>query len=470
MTSENNCIIEDVDNEVNFFNPYDFNDSDSFDSSDDDENCFDNCENNSFNSTENDAIQSCEENFSNYYDSNSSNPHVNNSFVSLDDNDGLESFTFDDNALSNENVDDLHGMFFYDDMNVDASLCDLNDIECVNFLDDCLDDAMYIHDMLGEVEEETDGCEWDVLLSSEKEEEKENMLMEKESVEGKEKIEKEERENEKQEIMVEGVENENAKEEVEDKKKTRDESVREEVEEKVRNDEKEFDASKDKEQRNGQKEPSGRAIRKAVSGGFYFDFPLLDSYGCREEVERLTSQPFWDHLFSWRDDTYVLVVYEFIATFASTEENHHSIPSVKFTVFGQEHHLSIDQLGTHLRFYTQDHMHEEEYRNLPNDFDSDAAVEEYWHKITGGNAGRFIGAKPNTSKIRSPALKALKFLLGLTFGGRHKNLHKVYQTDLFRLWSLAMNQPIQMACIVKQWLQTQARDKCPYVWIGPIVS
>nr|GMC73660.1 uncharacterized protein LOC109169483 [Ipomoea batatas] len=90
MTSENNCIIEDVDNEVNLFNPCVFNDRDSFDSSDDDdENCFDTCEN--------------------------------NSFVSLDDNDGLESFTFDDNALSNENVDDLHDMLF-DDMNVDASL------------------------------------------------------------------------------------------------------------------------------------------------------------------------------------------------------------------------------------------------------------------------------------------------------------------------------------------------------------
>nr|GLL45937.1 hypothetical protein Itr_chr14CG05420 [Ipomoea trifida] len=52
-----------VDSEVNFLNPYDFNGSDSFDSSDDDENCFDTCEN--------------------------------NAFVSLNDNDGFESFTFD---------------------------------------------------------------------------------------------------------------------------------------------------------------------------------------------------------------------------------------------------------------------------------------------------------------------------------------------------------------------------------------
>ncbi|XP_031115718.1 uncharacterized protein LOC116019585 [Ipomoea triloba] len=179
-----------VTNEVNCFNPYEFNDSDSFDSSDDDKNCFDNCENNSFNSTENDAIESCEDNVSNSYDSNSSNPHANNSFVSLDDNDGFEFFTFDDNALSNENVDDLHGMLFDDDMNVDASLCDLNDVEIVNFLDNCLDDALYIHDLIGK-------------------------------------------------DRSEGVENENVKEEVEDKKKTRNESVREQVDEKVRNDEKE---------------------------------------------------------------------------------------------------------------------------------------------------------------------------------------------------------------------------------------
>jgi len=78
-----------VTNEVIFFNPCDFNDSDSFDSSDDDENCFDTCENNSFNSTENNSIESCEDNFSNPYDSNSSNPRANNSLISLDDNDGL---------------------------------------------------------------------------------------------------------------------------------------------------------------------------------------------------------------------------------------------------------------------------------------------------------------------------------------------------------------------------------------------
>nr|GMD96812.1 hypothetical protein Iba_chr15bCG8380 [Ipomoea batatas] len=138
-------------NEVNCFNPYDFNDSDSFDSDDDDKNCFDTCEN--------------------------------NSFISLDDNDVLESFTFDDESVSNELTNDLHEICGDDDVNIEASLCDLNDIECVTFHDNCLDDALYIHDLIGK-------------------------------------------------DRSEGVENENVKEEVEDKKKTRNESVRGQVDEK----------------------------------------------------------------------------------------------------------------------------------------------------------------------------------------------------------------------------------------------
>nr|GMC93889.1 hypothetical protein Iba_chr05bCG6710 [Ipomoea batatas] len=179
MPSENNCIIEDVDNEVNFLNPYDFNDSDSFDSSDDDdENCIDPCEN--------------------------------NSFVSLNENDVLESFTFGDESLSNELANDLHEMLCGDDdMNIDASLYDIIDIELVNFHDNCLNDALYIHDLIGK-----DRSEESVTIEKENEEES--------------------FENEK--VLFEEFYGKIIEEEEE---KTRNESVREKVDEKVRNDEKE---------------------------------------------------------------------------------------------------------------------------------------------------------------------------------------------------------------------------------------
>nr|GMC56568.1 hypothetical protein Iba_chr01fCG8350 [Ipomoea batatas] len=99
-------------------------------------------------------------------------------------------------------------------------------------------------------------------------------------------------------------------------------------------------------------------------------------------------------------------------------------PCMKFTLFGREHEVSLIQLGEYLGFYTAEDVHTEEWRNLPSDFDSDAAAEAYWHQITNGEGGRFTGTKPNTSKIVSPTLKIMKLLLNLTFGGRHKNLHK----------------------------------------------
>nr|GMD68436.1 uncharacterized protein LOC110642325 isoform X1 [Ipomoea batatas] len=200
---------------------------------------------------------------------------------------------------------------------------------------------------------------------------------------------------------------------------------------------------------------------KGASGSYYFDLPMLDAYGCREEVERMMTRRSWEHLFSWRDDTYEPVVHEFIATYTAIPSNHMWTPCMKFTLFGREHQVSLIQLGEYLGFYTPEDARTEEWRNLPTDFDSNAAEEEYWHQITNGQGGRFTGTKPNTSKVVRPPLLMMKLLLNLTFGGRNKNLHKIYRFDLFNLWSLEMNEPIQMACTVQHLFTSQTQPKCP---------
>nr|GMD74798.1 uncharacterized protein LOC109154451 [Ipomoea batatas] len=167
---------------------------------------------------------------------------------------------------------------------------------------------------------------------------------------------------------------------------------------------------------------------KGASGGYYCDVSMLDAYGCREEVERMMR----GHL--------------------------------------GEHQVSLIQLGEILGFYTPEDSRTEEWRNLPTDFDSDAAAEAYWYEITNGRGGRFTGTKPNTSKVVRSPLLMMKLLLNLTFGGRNKNLHKIYRFDLFNLWSLEMNEPIQMACMVQQLFTSQTQPKCPYVWIGPVIT
>nr|GMD32199.1 hypothetical protein JCGZ_11284 [Ipomoea batatas]GME13883.1 hypothetical protein JCGZ_11284 [Ipomoea batatas] len=209
---------------------------------------------------------------------------------------------------------------------------------------------------------------------------------------------------------------------------------------------------------------------KGASGGYYFDVSMLDAYGCREEVERMMTRRSWEHLFSWRDDTYEPVVHEFIATYTTIPSNHMWTPCMKFTLFGREHQVSLIQLGEILGFYTPEDSRTEEWRNLPTDFDFDVAAEAYWYEITNGRGGRFTGTKPNTSKVVRSPLLMMKLLLNLTFGGRNKNLHKIYRFDLFNLWSLEMNEPIQMACMAQQLCTSQTQPKCPYVWIGPVIT
>nr|GMC80318.1 hypothetical protein Iba_chr04aCG19170 [Ipomoea batatas] len=192
-----------------------------------------NCESDSFETHDVNPSNSCQ-NVScgihdNAFENGSCDVNSVNSFNS-NDNDGLELFTFDDNSLINEHVGELHDMLCNvdDELNVDASLLDLNDVEFDTFHDNCLDDAIYIHDLLGEEKEETNGDLRDVLLSSEKEEKKESVTIEKEN---------EEENFENMKVFFEEVHSKIIEEE---KEKTRNESVREEVDEKVRNDEKEF--------------------------------------------------------------------------------------------------------------------------------------------------------------------------------------------------------------------------------------
>nr|GMD66297.1 hypothetical protein Iba_chr12cCG13650 [Ipomoea batatas] len=262
----------------------------------------------------------------------------------LDSNDDLESFTFDDNALINENDDALHKIVCGDDdIHVDDSVCDMNDVEIMppkSRHKECAKKRKHdVGTSSGAVQGESD-------------------------------------------LLIAGG------------RSLRHLTAK-------------------------QYERVEELVAKGVSGGFYFDYTMLDAYGCRAEVEWMMSRRYWEHLFSWRDDTYEPVVHEFIATYARMPSNHMWTPCMKFTLFGREHEVSLIQLGEYLGFYTAEDVHTEEWCNLPTDFDSDAAAEAYWDRITNGQGGRFTGTKPNTSKIVSLALKIMKLLLNLTFGAVH---------------------------------------------------
>lgn len=136
----------------------------------------------------------------------------------------------------------MHEICVDDESNVDASLLDLNDVEFDTFHNNCLDDALYIHDLIGK-------------------------------------------------DRSEGVENENVKEEVEDNEKTRNESVREEVEDKRRNDEKEFGEKKKNEKR-------GKLEENSILMDMDSCQPLEESMLCIELKEFANAR----HLRAYREE------------------------------------------------------------------------------------------------------------------------------------------------------------------------
>lgn len=92
----------------------------------------------------------------------------------------------------------------------------------------------------------------------------------------------------------------------------------------------------------------------------------------------------------------------------------------------------MNDLGRHLRIYTQDGMHE--------------------------------------TVIKSNALKAVRYALAVNFTRMMSNLHKAYRIDLFHLWSMEKEESINMGVQCRKWLSTQSKDNVPYVFIGPLVT
>nr|GMD42321.1 hypothetical protein Iba_chr10bCG8250 [Ipomoea batatas] len=128
-----------------------------------------------------------------------------------------------------------------------------------------------------------------------------------------------------------------------------------------------------------------------VLGGKYFDYPILDTFGCREGVEDLIAHHQWGQVFAWRRQTYALAIYEFIATLKVKSEKYHN---------------------------------------------------------------NFVSSNTNSKAIVRKDLKAVRHALAMTFTGRILNMHNVYRADLFHLWSMKNDKLMNMRVQCKKWLAT----------------
>nr|GMD79705.1 retrotransposon Orf1 [Ipomoea batatas] len=209
---------------------------------------------------------------------------------------------------------------------------------------------------------------------------------------------------------------------------------------------------------------------KPIGRWSYIDLPLMDSFGCREGVERLMSQPYWNQLFSWRDHTLGPIVHEFVASLKiSGRPKDLTSPTIQFRVFNTTHHISVNTLGRLLGFYTQEEQEDEWYQTLPLEFEDDRTPIDYWATIARSGI-RWQGSRVHESHIARNDIKVVRRLLAYHWTGRRSNASKVYRTDLFAPWSMDTGTPINMGMICKTWLDSQSVEGVATIFVGPLVS
>nr|GMD41333.1 hypothetical protein MtrunA17_Chr7g0233391 [Ipomoea batatas] len=209
---------------------------------------------------------------------------------------------------------------------------------------------------------------------------------------------------------------------------------------------------------------------KEIVSWKYIDTPLLDTLGIRQEVERLSNQPFWRNICGWRDGTYEPVVREFIATLEVNEEVHnHWEPSVKFKLFHKSYEILVVELGNLLGFYTLEDQNQEWYGNLVEDFENEHQPGLFWWCIARSGI-TWSPSYTSARYIRRPKVLVMWDIIARSWMGRRTHNDNVTREELFILWSMSTETPIHMGELCRKLLRRQRHEDSENIFIGPIVS
>lgn len=206
---------------------------------------------------------------------------------------------------------------------------------------------------------------------------------------------------------------------------------------------------------------------KRLSEGRFFEPNMLREFGCEEEVYRLLQHPQLGRLFVWRGPTYSPITYEFIATLDIRREINNARQSIKFSLFVQRYHLSVNDIVVALGFHNQAEVSMRYFNYFKSDFDTDRDATNYWVQITNGRPYHSCNLK--AKYITTNYLKAIRLALTVNLSGRKTNRNKAYRQDLFYMWRMENRVNVNMDTQVKKWLQSQTRQKVQVVFVGPLV-
>jgi len=120
------------------------------------------------------------------------------------------------------------------------------------------------------------------------------------------------------------------------------------------------------------------AVYLPIASWKFIDLATLNPFQCRNSLACLIHQPFWSKIFGWRHSTYIPTVFEFVATLEVTGKTGDlKSPTIKFNLFNEPHHISVNTLGILLGFYTEEDQESMWYKELPIDFGDSETPRNY---------------------------------------------------------------------------------------------
>ncbi|XP_031111290.1 uncharacterized protein LOC116015386 [Ipomoea triloba] len=202
----------------------------------------------------------------------------------------------------------------------------------------------------------------------------------------------------------------------------------------------------------------------------YVDLTVLEEFECKYGLERLIQEPYWNHLLSLRQDTFIPLVHEFIASLhvEGVTGDLYS-PTIKFRLFNQDHHISANNLGVLLGFYEEGDQSKHWYRRLKHDFGDRDTPRKYWAMIAKPGID-WVGSRVRVFHIVREDLRVLWKVIAHSWEGRPEAYDRVSKTELFMLWSMDTGSSVNMSLICKNWLIAQQQESTRAIFIGPLVT
>ena len=196
----------------------------------------------------------------------------------------------------------------------------------------------------------------------------------------------------------------------------------------------------------------------------YICTDTLDHLGLTTEVHRMFHSVGMLEFMQFEAPTFERITLEFLSTvefrlkhrWTGTEREYYG--TLTFRLFNNEHELTVDQLGAVLRLPISG----------PGAAPDSFAAGDFWRAITGLSG--YVAKEAKSSRIHNPCFRYAQKGLAYSLFGRGDSNGVATQRELFILYCMAYQQPVNLAAFAADFLGRVGRASTGGISVGGMIT